>query len=134
MVECFCDWEVYFCHWCCFFLCFYLCLWCFCFIIYHLVLKIVYIVLMPLLCIKPELFNCIFYDSCVGDNYIIGLIYFCMFYFCFFKIYLLFELFILIILTSYSIPYHIYVYILVHMRLNHFPILSHILNWISSLY
>ena len=55
---------------------------------------------------------------------------FICFIFCFLKIYFLFEPFLFIIVTSYCIIYYRYLYILVHMTLNYFSILSHILHWV----
>ena len=65
--------------------------------------------------------------------YLVGYI-FIYFISCFLNIYLFFELFLLIIVTSYCILYCIYLYILVHITLNYFYIMSHILHWIVTIY
>ena len=69
----------------------------------------------------------------VAIIYLVWYIFIC-FIFCFIKIYLFFELFLLIIVTSYCIPYSIYPYILVHMKWNYLSILSHILHWIVIIF
>ena len=60
-------------------------------------------------------------------------IFICFIFFVSSNIFILWNI-LLIIVTSYCILYFIYLYILVHMTLKYFDILSHILYWIVIIY
>ena len=105
------------------------CWLCFCFIFFITLSKNVYIVLIPLISIKLELFNCTFYDIFASGDYLFGLVCFWVFYCLFLKIfwYLNFS-YIDYDIILYPI-FHIFLYISTY-GMKYFSALFHKSKWI----